>query len=99
MLRMEAGQVKHGRHHVDELDRCADGAPRGNAPRIAQKEGNVNLRLEDLEAVDPVAVFAKALAVVGSGDDDGVVLETTPTQVVQDPANLGVGVGNFPLVE
>ena len=64
----------------------------------AQNEGNADGRVVDEVAVEPLAVLAQSLAVVGGEDEDRVVQYAAAFQAFAQQADEGVGVGHLCVV-
>jgi hypothetical protein len=93
-----AQQGEHRRHKVDDADGVGDRAPAQALERRPNHEGDAGRGLVDEEPVRVLTVIAEALAVVAQDRDHRAVQQIPLPEERDDPADLGVGEGDFAAV-
>ena len=90
--------AEDGRHDIDVTGESLRHTP-GRFERPLHDERNVRDLVVERDAVLSVSVLVPGLAVVGGHDDERVLIELPALQLVEEPAELVVHVGDLRVVE
>ena len=98
LRRRQIEQLEQGGQNVDVSDLVAHPQAGGHGRRVTQEQGDPHGGVVDEVAVTGLVVLSESLPVVRGQEHRSAVAQAEDIQLVEDPPNLLIHVGNFPEV-
>ena len=95
---LQSQEVDHRRRHVSQRDRLGNPAAGGHPAREADQQRDVQRRPVETVSVSEEAVVAELFPMIGSDRDHRIPQQALLRQLVEQPAELIVEVGDGALV-